>query len=459
MTDPSIFRAYDIRGTYPDQLTAEVAGLIGKGFGTYLRRLFDLESPKVVVGMDCRTHSAELHDAFIEGLISTGCQVTNIGLSPSPFLYFVNTEGAFDGGCNITASHNPKQYNGFKLITRKGHAVFGDEIQKIYQLTDKNDFEKGEGSKLNGDYLDFYIRKIKKIFDFKKALKIVIDTANGVAGNIYPKVLRHLGHDVVELYTDCDGEFPNHEADPIVEANLEDLKAKVLETKADIGLGFDGDGDRVGVVTEKGEFIPADPILMLLARDALSRHPGRAIVFTVSNSQSLFDLVEKWGGKPVMCQVGHSYVEDAMSKNNAILGGEQSGHFFLPEDYFPYDDALVTACRLLKILSDGDRPFSDLLSDFPKTYAEPEIRPYCPDNVKFEIIQKVTDHFKEKYPAVMIDGVRLDFGNGGWAGIRASNTSPRLSITMEAQTEEHLEKVKGIILDHLKSYPEIDWNR
>jgi phosphomannomutase/phosphoglucomutase len=463
MIDNKIFRAYDIRGTYPDQVNAEAAELIGKGFGTYLQSsAFSLQksaNPKVVVGMDCRTHSSELHKAFVSGLLSTGCDVTKIGLSPSPYFYFVNTSGKFDGGCNITASHNPKEYNGFKLVTKNAHAIFGDELQKIYQIIEKGEFAKGKGKMISGDYFDFYLQKIKSIFTYPRPLKVAIDTGNGVSGIIYPKILKELGHEVVELYTECDGTFPNHEADPIVEKNVEDLKKKVLEEKADIGLAFDGDGDRCGVINEKGEFVNADKILMLLAKDVLSRHSGRSVIFTVSNSQSLFDQVKKWGGEPVMCEVGHSYVEHAMTEYKAILGGEQSGHFFLPEDYFQYDDALVTACRILLILSQSDRTISELVGQFPKTYAEPEMRPYCPDEKKFEILEKVKEYFKDKYPNVTIDGIRLDFGNGGWAGIRVSNTSPKISIIMEAQTERHLNEIKDIVLGHLKTYPEIDWSR
>jgi phosphomannomutase/phosphoglucomutase len=457
--EKKIFRAYDIRGTYPDQLNAEAALLIGKAFGTYLRKLKNLKAPRVVVGQDCRTHSMELYNAFTEGLISTGCEVTNVGLSPSPYVYFVVTEGKFDGGCNITASHNSKEYNGFKLMTADAHAVFGEELQKLYQIIAEDDFVSGEGSMKTADYVDFYLRKIKQIFDGVKPLKVVIDTGNGVAGKLYPEALRTLGHEVIELYTELDGNFPNHEADPVIEGNMTDLKKKVLEEKADIGLGFDGDGDRVAVITEKGEFITADHLLMLLSEDVLSRHTGSKLVFTVSNSQGLFDLVNSWGGEAIMCPVGHSYVEHAMTEHSAILGGEQSGHFFLPEDYYQYDDALVTACRILKIVSDAGEPASLLFDAFPQSFAIPEIRPYCPDEEKFEVLEKIIQHFKDKYPNTTMDGIRMDFGKGGWCGIRVSNTSPRISIIMEAQSESHLKEIESEIMEHLKQYESIDWNR
>lgn len=459
MIDQTIFRAYDIRGLYPQQLNGGAAELLGKAFGTYLIEKSKKTSPRVAVGQDCRTHSMELFEGFVAGIISTGCEITNLGITPSPYVYFAVTEGNYDGGCNITASHNSKEYNGFKLMTAHAHAVFGKDLQKIYQLIEKGSFKKGKGSIRTAEYSDFYLRKIKSVFQFSRALKVVIDTGNGVAGKLYPKFIRGLGHEVVELYTELDGTFPNHEADPIVEGNLADLKKKVLEEKADLGIGFDGDGDRAALITEKGEFITADQLLMLLTQDVLSRHPGAPLVYTVANSQALFDLAKSWGGKPVMCSVGHSYVEKAMTEHKAILGGEQSGHFFLPENYYAYDDALVTAFRILKIASDSKQPISELFATFPETHHIPEIRPYCADDQKFDVMKRIVKHFKKLYPHETMDGIRMDFGKGGWCGLRVSNTSPRLSIIMEAQSKADLEKIRQVIMGHLEEYPEIDWNR
>lgn len=291
--------------------------------------------------------------------------------------------------------------------------------------------------------------------DVKEKMKVVIDCGNGIAGAFYPKILRELGYEVTELYCELDGTFPNHEPDPIVEGNLKDLKQKVLELKANIGLAFDGDGDRVGIVTETGKFINADKLLMLLTKDVLTRHPKSKIVFTVSNSQVLFDLTKQWGGNPIMCKVGHSYVENAMHEHHAILGGEQSGHFFLPEDYYGYDDALITACRILAIANQNGKPVSELFSDFPPIYSEPEMRPYCADDLKFEVLEKIMNYFKDRYPSNTLDGIRMDFGNGSWAGIRVSNTSPCLSVIMEGGSRKALDEVKVIVLEHLKTYPEI----
>jgi phosphomannomutase / phosphoglucomutase len=453
----NIFRAYDIRGTYPDELNAENALFIGKGFASYLVNHIHIQHPKVVVGRDNRTHGEELQAAFIEGLASSGCAVTDVGLSPSPYLYFADTFGQFDAGCNITASHNPKEYNGFKLMLKDAHAVFGEEIQRIFRLINSARFVSGLGSVKKAGFTQDYQDKLTSLFKSAKKLKIVVDTANGVTGMLYPKTLETLGHEVLGLYTESNGTFPNHEPDPIVEKNLTALKKKVLETKADVGLAFDGDGDRCSIVTEIGEFVNSDHTLMLLAKDALSRNKGRTVVFTVSNSQSLFGLIERWGGTPVMCKVGHSYVEHAMEEHKAILGGEQSGHYFLPEGYFGYDDALATAGRLLKIIAESGKPVSELFSEFPKTFAEPEMRPECPDINKFAVIDKVAAYFHDKFPCNTLDGVRIDFGNGGWAGIRASNTSPKLSIVMEAQSEPELSRIRNTVLGHLKTYPEIKW--
>jgi len=241
-----------------------------------------------------------------------------------------------------------------------------------------------------------------------------------------------------------------------VESYYDDLKEQVVQSKADIGLAFDGDGDRVGVIDETGRYVSADKIQMLLTKDVLTRYPGGAIVGTVSNSQVLFDQIDALGGNPVMCRVGHSYVESAMRKNNAVLGGEQSGHFFLPEDYYSYDDALVAACRILKIVADSPKITSELFSEFPKTVTIPEMRIPCPDDKKFEIIDSVVEHFKGKYPSETMDGIRIDFGHGGWAGIRASNTSPVLSVIMEAQTQDELRHIESEVIGHLKTYPEIE---
>lgn len=455
MIAENIFRAYDIRGLYPDDLHPESAYKIGRGFGTYLVRKLKKDHPTVVVGRDNRLSGSDLQDFFIQGLMISGAHVTNIGLSPSPYVYFANTDGHFDAGCNVTASHNPKDYNGFKLMLSNAHAVFGEEIQKIANLIKAEDFVEAKGKLSYANFMDYYFKRIRHMFIYSRSLKIVVDTGNGIAGMMYPIFLKKLGHEVIELYTELDGSFPNHEPDPIVEENLKDLKVKVVESGADLGIAFDGDGDRLGLVNEKGEFITSDQLLMLLAQDVLKREKGGSVVFTVSNSESLFELIRFWGGNPIMCKVGHSYVEHAMSESKAILGGEQSGHFFLPEDYYAYDDALVAACRVLKIMDDSDKPFSSFFEGFPHLFAEPEMRLTCSDEDKFDVIKKITNHFSSKYECNTLDGVRINFKNGAWSGIRASNTSPCISITMEAKTKEELAKIKDVVMGHISEYNEI----
>lgn len=448
-----VFRAYDIRGVYEDDLTAEVAMLIGKGFGTYLGGY-----KSVVVGRDGRTHSPLLQQAFIDGLVSTGCTVTNIGLAPSPLLYFANITGKFEAGCNVTASHNPAEYNGFKLVGAGGHSICGDEIQKIRFIIEKGNFISGEGSERTNSFLENYTSKLQTMFHFDRPFKVVVDSGNGVTGAFYPELMEKLGLEVIPLHTELDGTFPNHEPDPIVEANTSDLKKLVLTHEADLGISFDGDGDRMGVIDNEAFFHKADETGMLLARDVLSRHPAAKVVFTVSISETVFDDVREHGGKTVMCEVGHSFVEQAMHEHHALLGVEQSGHIFIREDYYGYDDALVAALRIIALLNAGNS-LADLYRGLPYSHIYPEIRPYCADDQKFAVIERVVKYFSEKYPCNTIDGVRIDFGERAWAGIRVSNTSPRISICLDAPSAERLEEVKKIVLDHLRSYPEIDWSK
>ncbi|MBI5412399.1 phosphomannomutase/phosphoglucomutase [Candidatus Peregrinibacteria bacterium] len=456
----AIFRAYDIRGTVPGQLNAEAAHAIGCGFALFLIREKAIPHPRIVVGRDNRTHGEALQQAFIKGLITHGCDVTDIGLAATPLLYFAATVGHFDAGCNVSASHNPAEYNGFKLVGKNAHAIFGEDLQMIYKM-----IKKPEGGDIyprlqvqirNASFLGAYLNKIKSLFPNPQGLKIVVDTGNGIAGKFYPEILEALGNTVIPLFTELDGAFPNHQPDPIVEKNLEDLKKVVIANKADVGIAFDGDGDRLGIVDEKGIHWNSDRLAMLYVQDSLARTPKSRYVFTVSNSQLLFDMTEQWGGKAHMCPVGHSFVEEAMTKEGAILGGEQSGHFFLSENYFPYDDAIVAAGRLLEIMRKAGKPLSEQMALFPKTIIAPEIRPYCSDETKFKIIEKIKTHFLKEYPSGnILDGIRIDFGNSSWAGIRVSNTSPCLSICMEATNEKELQNIQDKILGHLRIYNEI----
>ena len=456
MIDPHIFRAYDIRGKAHTQLSAEACKLIGRGFGTVLRCLYKKDHPTVVVGRDARTHGPELEAAVIEGLMNAGCLVLTIGPTPSPLNYFTICERKLDGGVHVTASHNPKEDNGLKLQIRDAEAYSGESLQELRSLIEAGDFLPGKGTREEFDAAASYREVLANKFkNAGKSLTIVVDAGNGIAGPVNCDVLRSVGAEVIELYTEPDGEFPNHAADPSKHETLRDLQAKVKEVSADVGLAFDGDGDRLGLVDERSTIWPSDHLLLLLAQDHLGRHGGKPVIFTVSNSGILQTEIERWGGKPIMCKVGHSYVEHTMREHGALLGGEQSGHFFCAEDYYGFDDALVAALRIITILSQEKQPVSTLMNAFPKVYQSPELRPYCPDDAKGKIIAKVTEHFSKKYPVITLDGVRIDFGDGAWAGIRQSNTSPCISICIEARSPEKLKEIQKIVMDHVKTYPEI----
>ncbi|MBU0766838.1 phosphomannomutase/phosphoglucomutase [Patescibacteria group bacterium] len=453
---PLIFRAYDIRGKANSQITEDACYLIGKGFGSILREKYGKESPTVAVGRDMRTHSPAFEKAVIQGLIESGCTVLNIGQTPSPVNYFTICTQNIDAGVQITASHNPAEDNGLKLQVREAEAFSGDNLQTLRKRIDAENFLEGEGSVEEIDAITPYKNHLLEMFkDIGNGLNVVVDNGNGVSGPSYNDILKSVGCSVTELFAEPDGTFPNHPADPSKWETLKDLQKTVQKEKADVGIAFDGDGDRIGFVDENGEIKTADDILLLLAEEHLKRNKGAPIIFTVSNSSTLQTEIEKWGGHPIMCMVGHSFVEHAMRESNSHLGGEQSGHFFCFEDYYKFDDALIAALHVLKILSESGKPFSKLFSNFPKVFQAPELRPNCPDEHKTRIIKEITEHFQKDFPVNTLDGARIDFGYGAWAGIRQSNTSPKISICIEARSEEKLKEIEGFILTHLKTYPEI----
>lgn len=455
--DPHIFRAYDIRGKAHSQLSVDACRMIGQAFGTTLRELYKkIVQPTVVVGRDARTHGPELEQAVVEGLLTSGCNVLRIGATPSPVNYFTICARNVEGGIHVTASHNPKEDNGLKLQIRDAQAFAGEDLQRLRERIERKDFLTGEGQSDDIDALTPYMEHLTQMFaGIGKNLSIAIDAGNGIPGPLYTDVLKHIGCNVTGLYTEPDGTFPNHAADPSKLETLKELQEIVRSKKLALGFAFDGDGDRVGLVDETGTIRSADDILLLLAQDHLNRHPGAPIVFTVSNSGTLVTEIEKWGGRPIMCRVGHSFVEHAMRESKALLGGEQSGHFFCGEDFFAYDDALVAALRVLQILAKSGQPLSTLFTDFPRVFQAPERRPFCPDDQKMEVIRRVIEHFQTQYPTNTLDGARIDFGDSAWAGIRQSNTSPCLSICIEARSREKLKEVEEIVLDHLRSYEEL----
>lgn len=462
MIDPHIFRAYDIRGKAGTQLTEEACRLIGQAFGFVLQQKYGKEhpSPTVVVGRDARTHSPGFEAALIEGLVTAGCSVKKIGQTPSPVNYFTICNAHMDAGVQITASHNPKEDNGIKLQLRDAEAYSGNDLQELRKGIESGAWLKAAanpGTIEDFDAAMMYIEELATIFHgVGEGKTIVVDGGNGVAGPVYCEVLKRSGAKVIELFTEPDGEFPNHPADPSKHSTLKDLQAKVKEAKADLGIAFDGDGDRAGFIDEHGAIVTADQALLLLAEDHLTRHSGAPIIFTVSNSGLLDTEVKRFGGKPVMCKVGHSFVEHTMREHSSLLGGEQSGHFFCGEDYYGFDDALVASLRVLSLLKYQKKPLSTLVAAFPKVYQAPERRPHCPDDKKADVIARATAFFQETHPVVTLDGARVDFGDGAWAGIRYSNTSPVLSICIEARSPEKLAEVEAAVLSHLGTYPEVE---
>ncbi|MEI8230450.1 MAG: phosphomannomutase/phosphoglucomutase [Candidatus Peregrinibacteria bacterium] len=456
MIDPHIFRAYDIRGKALTQLTEESCELIGKAFGSIVREKYALDHPKIVIGRDMRASGPLFEEAMIRGAVSTGCQVLEIGETPSPLNYFTICRLKLDGGLQITASHNPSEDNGVKLQIRDAVAFAGEDIQTLRKRIEAGNFLTGTGSRESVDAVTPFLNWVKKQFGGSgKGLTVAIDCGNGMTGPVAMKAFRETGCSITGLYTDPDGNFPNHLADPSKQATLKDLQDLVKKQHADIGFAFDGDGDRVGLIDENGEIRSADEVLLFLAQDYLQRFPGKPVIFTVAMSSTLETEIRKWGGEPIMCPVGHSYVEHEMRKHGAPLGGEQSGHFFLEDIAFGYDDALTVALQILAILKREGKPLSEVLGSYPKVFIAHERRPHCEDGKKAAVIASVIEHFQKTYPTNTMDGARIDFGEGAWANIRQSNTAPKISICVEARSEAKLKAVEAEILEHMKKYPEV----
>lgn len=459
--NPFIFRAYDIRGIAhkpvqdsPPDLTPETAELIGKGAGTYL---LTRHGANIVVGGDNRLSTPELKAAYIQGLLSTGCNVTDIGLASSPLLYYAVCKLNANGGTSITASHNPKQYNGVKLIGPMAHAICGDQLQEVLHIIEESAFKTGKGIyEKRDDIFGLYLTDIRSKIAIPRPLKVVVDAGNGITGKFAPDLFRAFGCDVTELYCELDGNFPNHEANPEDEENLRDLIAHMKTGKYDMGIGFDGDGDRIGIIDEKGRHYAADLHLLLLAKDLLTRHPGAKIVFDVKASQIVPNLIRKHGGEPIMAKTGHSFIEQAMHKHNALLAGEVSGHLFFAENYYGFDDAFFAALKTLSILAHSGKPLSEHFADLPKTHATPEIKVPCPDDRKFAVVEALREHFTEQYDCITLDGVRILFDQTTWGIIRCSNTTPNITMRFEALTQEKLREVMDIVIKELGKHKEVD---
>jgi phosphomannomutase/phosphoglucomutase len=447
--NPHIFRQYDVRGLVSEDLTEEVVTNLGRAYGTYLKRS---HLNRVVVGRDVRLSSPGLRDLLIEGLVSTGCDVTDVGVVPTPVLYYSIVRLKRDGGIMITGSHNPIEYNGFK-ICRGSLSIYGDEIQELRKIIEGGHYATGKGVGDTYEILPEYIQEITGKITVHRPLKMVIDAGNGTAGEVAPLIFEGLGCQVVKLYCEPDGRFPNHLPDPTVPKYIEDLISTVKREGADVGIGYDGDADRIGAVDEKGNIIWGDTLLAIFAREVLQKEKGAKIVFDVKCSQGLVDDIEAHGGVPVMWKTGHSLLKAKMKEESAPLGGEMSGHMFFADNY-GYDDAIYASARLVQVLSKGSESLSAMVGDIPKYYSTPEIRVECSEEHKFEIVEEIKAYFQSRYETIDIDGVRVLFGDG-WGLVRASNTQPLLVMRCEARTQARLEEIEEIITAQLKTYPSV----
>jgi phosphomannomutase/phosphoglucomutase len=450
--NPRIFRQYDVRGVVDDDLTESVVEELGKGYGAFMRRQ---GKKKVSVGYDARPSSPGFRDALIKGILSTGIDIVDVGMLPTPTFYFSLFHLEVDGGVMITGSHNPPEFNGFKLAVGRT-TIYGDEIQKVRKIIEAADYASGDGELEQKDVKPAYLETLKeRIGPFQKKVKLVVDAGNGVAGIFCPQLLQDLGAEAHGLYCEVDGTFPNHHPDPTVPAFLTDLIARVMEEKADLGMAYDGDGDRLGVVDEEGNIIWGDQLLILFSREILARQPGAPIIFEVKCSQALAEEIERAGGVPIMWRTGHSFIKKKMKEENSPLAGEMSGHLFFADEYYGYDDAIYASLRLVRLLSRSDKSIREMLADVPKYYSTPEIRVDCPDEEKFQVVAALTEHFKKRYEVVDVDGARILFGDG-WGLVRASNTQPVLVLRFEATTPERLDEIQEIVLSELKDLTSLE---
>ena len=439
MLKPTIFREYDIRGVADSELLSPDVEQLGLGLGTYMLR--HSGGRKINVGRDCRLSSTRLRDALVKGLLASGCDVTDIGTVPTPVLYFSAQHLNANGGIMITGSHNPPEYNGFKSVCGTG-TIHGEAIQEVRRIIERQDFERGSGQLATIDAVTPYVDEIASQFRFDRRIKVVADAGNGTAGPVMHRIFEKLNVDATELFFEMDGHFPNHHPDPTVPANLAHLIEKVRETRAELGIAFDGDSDRIGAVDEKGDVIYGDMLLLVYAREILTRKPGATFIGEVKCSQVMYDQIAKLGGKGIMYKTGHSLIKAKMKEEHAELAGEMSGHMFFADRYRGYDDALYSACRLIEIVAKSGRPLSAQLAGLPKMVSTPEIRVDCPDEVKFDLVQRVAAHFKKTHKTVDIDGVRVIFPEG-WGLLRASNTQPVLVMRFEAANKHLLKQYQS----------------
>ena len=452
--NPHVFRKYDIRGDADKDITEELVSQIGMAFGAYLRQMYSV-MPVVAVGRDNRASSPRLHSAVCQGLLDSGCDVIDIGLSTTPLLCYAIVDWRLDGGINITGSHNPPSQNGLKLEARNAYPVAEHDIQYIRKIVENNLFARGSGKFSKGDPAEDYICRLERLVHIDRPLRVVVDAGNGVSGLLAPRLLQRLGCETIPLFCDPDDRFPNHWPNPEDPKNMCHLQKMVVDEKADVGFAFDGDGDRLGVVNEKGGLFNADNLIILLARDLLKRHPSERILIDVKSSQNVIEDIYNHGGEPILWKTGHSLIRRKMIAEDILLAGEFSGHIFPAEDYYPISDALLAAVRIMQVISGENRPLSGLLNDLKPLYSTGLIELACPDNYKFDVVERVKKSLARHYDVITVDGVHVSFPHG-WALIRASNTSESLTLRFEADSRHRLQDIQSIVYHRLEEFPLLD---
>ena len=435
--NPEVFREYDIRGVVDQDLNDEFVYLLGKAIGSYATRQ-GLQN--MVLGRDCRLSSESYQNAIGKGIQNAGIDVINIGLCATPMLYFAIHHFKTDGGVMVTGSHNPPDFNGFKICIGPD-TIYGEQIQALRKIMESELWTTGNGTYesrgIAGEYEDYLFENVK----IKPGLKIVLDGGNGMGGIPALMILKRLGCNVTDIYCNPDGHFPNHFPDPTVPDNIQELIRRVLEEKADIGIAYDGDADRIGVITDRGDVLWGDELLLLFSRFVLKDNPGAAIIGEVKCSYKLYDDIVKHGGRAIMWKAGHSLIKGKMKEEKALLAGEMSGHIFFADRYFGFDDAIYASLRLLELLSESGMKLSELLANVPKSFSTPEIRVDCPDKIKFGVVDSVKNRYRKTHEIITIDGVRVNFGDG-WGLLRSSNTQPVLVLRFEASTQKRLEEIR-----------------
>lgn len=443
------FRQYDIRGIADKEFTDDFVYHLGRAFSTLMQKE---NKVCVSVGYDMRPSSERIQKQLIRGLLDGGLSVTDLGMIPTPLLYFSVSHLKLDAGICITGSHNPIEYNGFK-IHLQDRPFYGEEIQNLRRCMESESYHEGHGLCASQDIKPIYSDYVKKLFCFPKPLKVVVDCGHGMGSVVAPELFKSMGVDVIELYSNLDPNFPDHHPDPADPENLIDVQKKVLATHADMGVAYDGDADRIGLIDEQGNNIPGDKILLLCAREILKRKPGSVIIGDVKCSQSVYEALEKCGADAVMWKTGHSLVKAKMKETKAELAGELSGHIFFKDGWFGFDDAIYATCRVMDILAKDPRPLSEHLLDLPALAATPELHFECTDENKFEIVERVASHFKKTHDVIEIDGARILFEKG-WGLVRASNTQPVLVMRFEAENEVALKAIQKEIETIVKQVSE-----